>query len=75
MSPFPVVFALGTPRFMLVAQIVAIKLLTLNLLLMRLFALMPLCESYMSIQTMAILDLGNILITLGFDAKTTSLKM
>ena len=36
---------------------------------------MPLCESYMSIQMMAILDLGDILITLGFDAKTMSLKI
>jgi len=52
-----------------------IKLPTLNLLLIRLFAFMPLYVSHMSIQTMAILDLGDTLITLGFDAKTTLLKM
>jgi len=60
---------------MLALQIVAIKLLILNLLLMRLFTFMPLCVFHILIQTMAISDLGDTLMTLGFNAKTTSLKM
>jgi len=60
---------------MLAPRIMAIKLPTLNLLLIRLFAFMPLCVSHMLIQMMAISDLGDILITLGFNAKTMLLKM
>jgi len=52
-----------------------IKLPTLNLLLIRLFIFMPLCVFHMLIQMMAISDLGDILMTLGFNAKTTSLKI
>jgi len=51
------------------------KPLALNLLLMRLLALVPVCVSHISIQTMDMSDLGDTLMTLGLEAKTMLLKM
>jgi len=63
------------PEFMFTPQIVAMKLPTLNLLLMRLLALVLLCISHISIHTMDMSDLGETLITLGLEARIMLLKM
>ena len=64
-----------TLEFILAPQIITIKLPTLNLLLIRLFAFIPLWASQMLIQTIAMSDLGDTLMTLGLEAKTILLKI
>ena len=59
----------GTPRFMFAPWIVIIYLLTLKHLLISILALLPLWTSQMSIHTIDMSDLGDILITLGLDTK------
>ena len=59
----------GTPRFIFAPLIVAMLLPMLKHLLMRSFVFWLLCTSQMLIQTMAISDLGETLITLGLDAR------
>ena len=59
----------GTPGFIFAPLIVVMLLPTLKHLLMRSFAFWPLCTSQMLIQTMAISDLGETLMTLSLDAR------
>ena len=65
----------GIPRFMLAPQIVAMYLLTLKHWLMSSLVLLPLWTSQISIQTMDMSDLGEILMTLGLDTRLTLLKI
>ena len=65
----------GTPGFILAPLIVAMLFPMLKHLLMRSFALWPLCTSQMSIHTMAISDFGETLITLGLDEREILSKM
>ena len=65
----------STPEFMCAPWIVAMKLPMLNLLLMRLLALILLCISHISIHTMDMSDLGETLITFGLEVRMMLLKM
>ena len=60
---------------MFAPRIVTIYLLTLKHLLISVLALLPLWTSQMSIHTIDMLDLEDILITLGLDAKEMLLKI
>ena len=60
---------------MFAPQIVAIYLLMLKHLLISIFALLPLWTSQMSIHTIDMSDLGDTLITLGFDTKVMLSKI
>jgi len=59
---------------MLVPLTVAMNLPMLKRRLIMFFAKEPLCESQMSIQTTAMSDFGDTLMTQGFEANTTSLN-
>jgi len=63
------------PGFILAPQIVVINLPILKHLLIRLLALLPLWTFQMSIQIIDILDLGETLMTCGFDARTILSKI
>ena len=65
----------GMPRFILASLIVATKFPILKLRLMILLAADLFCESYMSIQTIAMSDFGETLHTCGLEAILMSLKM
>ena len=65
----------STPGFMLAPQTVAIKLPTLNRLLMFFFALKLLCKSQILIQIMDMSDLEETLMIWGLEARTMSLNM
>ena len=58
-----------TPRFMLAFLIIVMLLPTLKHLLISSFVFWPLCTSQISNQTMAMSDLGEILMILGLDAR------
>ena len=64
-----------TPGFILAPQIVVINLLTLKYLLIRLLVLLLLWTSQMTIQIIDISDLGETLMTHGFDARTILSKI
>ena len=59
----------GMPRFMLTPLIVAMLLPTLKHLLISSFVFWPLCTSHMSIQMMAISDLGETLMILSLEVR------
>ena len=63
------------PRFIFAPWIVTIYLPTLKHLLISILALLPLCTSHISIQTIAMSDLRDTLITLGLDTKVMLLKI
>ena len=65
----------GMSGFMFAPWMVAIYFPMLKHLLMSILVLLPLWASHISIQTMAMLDLGDILITLGLDANIILLKI
>ena len=65
----------GMPEFMFAPLMVVMKFSTLKHLLMSIFAFLPLWTSQMSIQTKAISDFREILITLGFKAREMLLNI